>query len=201
MTDLVGSPDILMVWPRGNPEPPQRVPAGYSVAPLPPADDEAWIRIHRMAVPSFPTDKLESWLARYRELALPDAILVATDEASGERVATAGAIAHSKDGMFPGGGQLAWVATVPAHRGRGLARALSARSTARLMRDGYRRIFLSTGDDLTAAIGLYLDLGYLPCLYASDQPGRWRRICAAIGARYEPRRWMTVEEYNDDLGS
>ena len=93
--------------------------------------------------------------------------------------------------MFPRGGQLAWVATAPAHRGRGLATWLSTLATARLERDGYRRIFLCTGDDLTAAIRVYLRLGYVPCLYASDQRERWERICTAIGTPFTPDRWPT----------
>ena len=45
-------------------------------------------------------------------------------------------------------------------------------------------MFLCTGDDLTHAIGLYRQLGYLPCLYAADQPDRWSRICDIIGTRF-----------------
>jgi ribosomal protein S18 acetylase RimI-like enzyme len=126
---------------------------------------------------------------------LPDGILVATDDATEQPIATAGSIANSKGEMIPGGGQLAWVATVPEHRGRGLASWLSALATARLQRDGFRRIFVCTGDDLTAAIGIYLRLGYLPCLYASDQREPWAGVCETVGHRFEPDRWPTLEEY------
>ncbi len=115
--------------------------AGYSVRPLPRALDSWWIDIHRRAVPGFGVPDLESWLERYRSLALTRGILVATDNVSGDPVATAGSIANSKDGMFPDAGQLAWVATVPEHRRHGLAHWLCALATLRLQQDGFRRIF------------------------------------------------------------
>lgn len=194
MTDLVGSPDIIMVWPSGKSPDPLPV-SGYSVRVLPRSLDDWWIDIHRKAVPVWKAPDLARWLDRYRMLALPDGILVATDVATGSPVATAGSIANSKEGVFSQGGQLAWVATVPEHRGRGLASWLSALATIRLQRDGHGTIFLCTGDDLTSAIRVYLRLGYLPCLYASDQRDRWARICEAIGHPFEPDGWPTPQEY------
>jgi mycothiol synthase len=87
------------------------------------------------------------------------------------------------------------VATVPEHRGRGLATWVSALATRRLLEDGFRRVFLCTGDDMPDAIRVYLRLGYLPCLYASDQRDRWSCICESIGAPFAPDRWPTHEEY------
>jgi len=198
MTDRVGSPDILMVWPYRQAVPEAPLPDGYSLRSLGPREDQEWIRIHRLAVPSFGEAQLEGWLARYRELSLSNGILAAIDDSTGQPVATAGSIANSKQGMFPDGGQLAWVATIPGHQGRGLARALSAQATARLVRDGFRRVFLCTGDDLVPAIGLYRRIGYLPCLYAADQPDRWSRICSQLQVPFEPLRWPTLEEYTRD---
>jgi mycothiol synthase len=193
--DHVEDPDIILVWPHGRAAPATQPVDGYVVQALPRARDAWWVDVHRQAVPAWGEAQLRLWLERYRSLALQDGILVATDGETGAPAATAGSIAHDRDGLFPGGGQLAWVATVPAHRGRGLATWLSALATARLCRDGFTNIFLCTGDDLTAAIRVYLRLGYLPCLYASDQPKRWARICAAIGHPFEPVRWPTREAY------
>ena len=195
MSDLVASPDIIMVWPASREIPAPTPPAGYSARTLPRALDSWWIDIHRRAVPAFRVQDLGLWLERYRSLSLTQGVLVATDDATQEPVATAGSITNTKQGMFPNGGQLAWIATVPEHRGRGLAGWLSALATNRLQREGFERIFLCTGDDLTAAIRVYLRLGYLPCLYASDQPSRWARICEAIGTPFEPGHWPTLEEY------
>jgi len=72
MSDLIGSPDIIMVWPEGQsllgPEP----LAGYSVRSLPPEHDSWWIAIHRQAVPSFQVADLKEWLERFRSFALDE---------------------------------------------------------------------------------------------------------------------------------
>ena len=124
---------------------------------------------------------LEGWLERYRSLALPEGILVDTQDSNGEPVATAGSIANSKAEIGLSGGQLAWVATIPDHRGLGLARWLSAVATQRLLQEGFQSIFLCTGDDMPAAIRVYLSLGYAPYIYASDQQSRWDRIFKLVG--------------------
>jgi GNAT superfamily N-acetyltransferase len=162
---------------------------------LPPSLDEWWVEIHRKAVPTFKESDLRAWLAAYRRLALPDGILVATADDTQEPVATAGSLANSKDGMFPGAGQLGWVATIPEHRKRGLATWLSSLATIRLQDEGFPLIFLCTGEDMPRAIQVYLRLGYVPCLYASDQRARWARICETTGTAYVPDQWPTPEEY------
>lgn len=200
MTDLVGSPDIILVWPPGRdvlvPEPVE----GYSVQALPKARDAWWIDIHHQAIPQFKVSDLEGWLSTYRSLALENGILVATADETNEPVATAGSLANSKGEMFPEGGQLGWVATVPGHRGRGLATWLCAIATRRLREEGFRNVFLCTGDDMPAAVRVYLRVGYVPCLYASDQRDRWARICEATGSSFVPDEWPTPEEYLADRG-
>ena len=195
MSDLVGSPDIILVWPFGRDLSDPMPVAGYSARALPQALDSWWIDIHRKAIPAFKATDLERWLQRYRSLSLPEGILVATHDATGKPVATAGSLADPDRKMVPDGGQLGWVATVPAHRGRGLASWLCALATVRLHREGFRRVFLSTGDDMPAAIRVYLRLGYVPCIYAADQRDRWARICDATGTPFEPDQWPTSEEY------
>ena len=155
MADLVGNPDIILILPRLHEAVNLRPVDGYVAASLPSERDAWWIDIHRQAVPSFDRADLSAWLKRYRQLALPDGILVASDSATGTPVATAGCIVHTKNEMFPDGGQLAWVATIPEHRGCGLATWLSALATLRLQREGFERIFVCTGDDMPWAIHVY----------------------------------------------
>jgi hypothetical protein len=106
------NPNILLVWPRGLlAEPPEvHVPSGYALRVFRNGDEDAWIRIHRRAVPVWSESDLQGWLDRYLSLALPGGILFASQAKSGDTVATAGCIHHTRDGMFPFGGQLAWVA-------------------------------------------------------------------------------------------
>ena len=87
MTDLEGSPDIILVWPDGQSVPEPVPVTGYSVRSLPRAKDSWWIDIHREAVPTFKPLDLERWLERYRDLSLPEGILVATDDATGQPAA------------------------------------------------------------------------------------------------------------------
>ena len=190
MADLVGSPDIILLWPIGRElAEPTPVP-GYSIRALPAELDSWWIDIHRKAVPVWRREQLEAWLDRYRSLALKGGILVATEDSSGEPVATAGSIANSKKEVSLNGGQIAWVATVPEHRGLGLANWLCAVATQRLLQGNFQSIFLCTGDDMPAAISVYLRLGYIPYLYASDQEIRWKRICKLLEFPFTPEKWM-----------
>jgi len=188
-------PEVFLVWPGGKEVPRPTPVAGYTLQVLTPSRDPWWIEIHRRAVPTFVPADLEAWLQRYRRLALPGGILVAIEDGTGEPVATAGSLADSREGLFPDGGQLGWVATVPEHRGRGLSGWLCALATLRLQEEGFRRIFLSTGEDMPAAIRVYLRLGFVPCLLDMRQRDPWARICRAVGAPFDPERWPTREEY------
>jgi GNAT superfamily N-acetyltransferase len=186
------NPDIVLVWPKDRPPPVPSAIDGYRLRMASGSrDHDAWIEIHQRAVPTFGEPDLRGWLDRYQMLALPDGILLAEDEETGEAVSTAGALAHDAGGRFPGGGQVGWVATVPEHRGKGLATWLSSIVTARLIGEGFPHVVVVTGDDLLAAIRVYRGIGYLPYLYAPDQPERWRRICELAGLVYAPADWPT----------
>ncbi len=198
---MTRNPDILLVWPPRQSVPDLAPPPSINVRPLRPDEDSTWVELHQESVPTFTAGDLRTWLARYRELALESGNLLAEDHETNRPVATAGSIANDKDGMFPGAGQLAYVATVPSARRRGLATWLSALALRRLLTDGYRRIFVCTGDDLLPAIRIYLRLGFVPCLYAADQRERWQVICERIDAPYEPERWPDVAAYLGRTGT
>jgi len=188
------NPDILLILPEERiAQPPEvSLPDGYTVRTYEPRDGDAWVHIHRLAVPTFGVDRLRPWLERYLTLALPESILFASCLDTGELVATSGCIHQTRDGMFPFGGELAWVATMPEHQGRGLATALCAMCTRRLIDIGYTnvtvqtgddmlaamRVYLTvqTGDDMLAAMRVYLRLGFEPLLYEPDMEERWAVI-------------------------
>lgn len=77
--------------------------------------------------------------------------------------------------------ELGWVAVDPAHRGRGLGRAVTAAVVARLLAADHRRIVGSTQDARIHALRIYLGLGFRP-VERSDKADRW----AAALARVEP---------------
>ena len=69
---MIGDPDIILVWPKGKSAPDYVTSEGYSASPLGPVEDDIWMTIHRLAVPSFATADLHGWLSRYRNLALQE---------------------------------------------------------------------------------------------------------------------------------
>jgi mycothiol synthase len=186
-------PTLFLLWPPSRlADPPDvRLPEGYTLRTYQPGDEAAWRTIQNRAEPVARGVDLDSRLGKYLSALLPNGLFFAIHSASGEAVATAGALHNTRDGMFPFGGELGWVATVPAHQSRGLARALSAVATRRLIGAGYESIRVGTQDHRLPAIKLYLRLGYLPYLYAADMAERWRQICAQLNWPFTPDVWLT----------
>ena len=87
---------------------------------------------------------------------------------------------ENPDRWGPRTGQVHWVATDPAHRGRGLARA-AVSAALRWMRGPYDRAVLVTQVHRLPAIRLYLSLGFLPDLDAfPEMAARWAAVTAAL---------------------
>jgi len=66
------------------------------------------------------------------------------------------------DGLGPGDAELKRMYTVPAARGRGLARRMLRHLEAEAARAGLRRVVLETGTEQPEAIALYESEGYAP---------------------------------------
>ena len=129
------------------------------------------------------------FLARTLRGVLPDGVFVVEQMATGRLVATAMAT-HARHERHPSGGELGWVAADPDHSGRGLGKAVCTAALARYQAAGYRRVFLRTQDHRTPALKVYLDLGFQPLLYRSDQADRWRSICERLQHPFAPERWQ-----------
>lgn len=193
MFDDVTEP--ILVWPKERRVPRLRVPPGYCMCTAAPADDDAWVQVQCLAIPWSTEALAREWLAGYKDGLLDGGMLIAWEQTSCRPVATAGSLADSKREMFPSGGQLGYVATVPDHRRRGLGTWLCALATQRLLDEGLANVFLSTGEEMAAAIRTYIRLGYLPCLYAPDQHRRWEAICRRADLPFEPHAWPSRNEY------
>jgi mycothiol synthase len=187
---------LFLLWPpsRLTFPPDVRLPEGYSVRTYQRGDEATWRTIQNSAEPVLPGVDLDEQLTRYLSLLLPKGLFFAIHLGSGEAVATAGALHNTRDGMFPFGGELGWVATIPSHQSKGLGRAVSAAATRRLIDAGYESIRVGTQDHRLPALKVYLRLGYVPYLYAADMAARWLQICARLDWPFCPEECMVPGE-------
>ena len=181
-------PTLFLLWPLDRlTDPPEiRLPDGYALRTHQRVDEAMWRTIQNSAEPVLPGVDIDEQLKSYLSLLLPKGLFFAIHLASGAPVATAGALHNTRDGMFPFGGELGWVATIPAHQSKGLGSAVSAAATRRLIGAGYESIRVGTQDHRLPAIKVYLRLGYVPYLYDTDMAERWRQICAKLDWPFTP---------------
>ena len=171
---------LQMIWPQRLLESPPTpaVPDGYRLRSFRAEDKAAYLQV--MAKAGF-----EGWdddhLRKALDKVLPDGFFVVEHSATGMVVATAMAL-HNHTTDHPFGGEMGWVAADPAHRAKGLGRVVSAAVTARLLRAGYRDIYLRTDDFRLAAIKTYLRLGYEP-LANTDTMERWNKVYQQLGLK------------------
>jgi mycothiol synthase len=165
-----------MIWPadRLGARLDPAVPSGYELRPYQPGDEAGFFKVMELA--GFGVWTAES-LKPWRLKILPDGWFLIVYRATGEIVATTMAT-HNPTDLHPFGGELGWVAGHPAHAGRGLGLATCTAATARFLRAGYRRIYLSTDDFRLPAIKTYLKLGYVPfpATDSDDHPARWQAV-------------------------
>jgi mycothiol synthase len=154
------------------------IPSGYALRPFRAGDDDAYQDLFRLAWAD------ESALQHTKKHALSDGFLVIEHEVSGLLVASCVAFAPESP-EHPHDGSLGWLVTDPAHTRRGLATALAATVTTRLVEEGYAMPWLGTEDDRLAAIAIYLGLGWQPYLYNGGMEARWRAIFARLGLPFE----------------
>jgi mycothiol synthase len=186
---VVSSPpaQLEMVWPasRLDRPPPVRVPDGYALRTFRSEDARGYVELLRAAgFKDWTEENLGYWLGKV----LPDAFFIVTAAGGEAPVATAMG-SHNASERHPFGGELGWVATSPAHLGKGLGTAVCASVTARFLKAGYRRIYLKTDDFRLPAIKVYLRLGYVPLLFAPGMEERWRDVFAKLQTPFTPEPW------------
>lgn len=187
MSDSSEYQQLQMVWPEARLEtpPPIVVPPAYSLRTYRPGDETRFYEVMDLAGwPGWDDERLRPWKARI----LPAGWFMAVHEASAQIAATAMCL-HSHEDDHPFGAELGWVAGDPAHKGRGLGRAVCAAATARMIDIGYRSIHLYTEDWRPAALRIYLTIGYVPYLYTPAMLERWQAVCAEINWPFTPENW------------
>lgn len=169
---------LQMLYPPQRPTPPLAITVaeGYALRQYRPADLMPYIALMEKAgFGAWSTQRV----AETEYGILPDGFFVIEHIATHALVASAVA-RHSASAQHPGGAELGWVATDPAHRGKGLGSAVCAAATNLMIQRGYQRIYLLTDDFRLPAIKVYLKLGYQPFLFAPDMEARWRAIRAQL---------------------
>ena len=178
---------LRMVWPQDRlhalPDP--QVHPDYELRFYQPGDETAWYTV--MALAGF-TGWNQERVDALLQSVLQDGWFLAYHRATGELAASAIAC-HQPHALHPFGGALNWVAGHPAHQGKGLGWSVCAAVTARLLRAGYKNIYLLTDDWRLPAVKIYLKLGYQPFLFAPDMQARWEAVCAQLNWPFTPEVW------------
>jgi mycothiol synthase len=181
-------PAMYMVWPidRFPAAPELALPEGYVLRACREADLDA-IRTLLNADEPVPEAAWED----FRDRIIPGGAFLITQGGSGQPVATASAVHNPRATRyyFPFGGEVGYVTVDPAHRRRGLGRAIVARVVARLIEGGYRHIFVGVQGWRLAAVKCYLSLGFVPLLHHEALLPRWRRVCEQVGWTARESEW------------
>jgi len=178
-----------MVWPPqvlGAPPVPRLAP-GYGLRTYLPGDEPRFYEVMALSGwRGWDDERLKPWIARIP----PDGWWMVLHQASQTIVATAMAL-HDHTDHHPFGGELGWVASDPAHGGKGLGMAVCAAVTARLIAAGYRNIHLYSEDWRLPALKTYLRLGYIPFLYLPEMHDRWQSVCNQLAWPFRPEEWRS----------
>jgi len=180
---------LHMVWPEHllSAPPPVQLPTGYALCTYQAGDETRFFKVMELAGwPGWSTEKLQPW----RERILPQGWFMGIHDKSSEIVAT-GMAFRDRSEFGRQGGEIGWIATDPAHWGKGLGLAVSAAATTRLIEEGYHDIHLYTEDWRLAALKTYLKLGYIPFLHMPEMLERWRTICAQLQWPFTPEKWKS----------
>jgi GNAT superfamily N-acetyltransferase len=154
-------------------------PGGYALRQFCPSDEIRYDDLFHLAFED--SDRF----SEIRERTLEQGFFVVEHLASRDLVASCVAMRGSSSPRHPEAGQLGWLVTDPSHVGKGLGSIVAASVTNRLLMEDYARPFLGTEGMRTAAISIYLKLGWRPYIYRSEMEARWRSILDRLGRKHE----------------
>ena len=156
----------------GFPEPP--MPEGYSTRLWGPGDEKTWVRVqaasekfHKMTMESF-----EREFGKGRP-ALGDRQFFLVSP-GGEDVGTITAWCAGPQ-WGPNWGLIHWVAIVPDHQGKKLAKPMMA-VAMRKLRELHASACLNTSSARIPAIKVYLDFGFKPNMQTKDAAEAWAEV-------------------------
>jgi GNAT superfamily N-acetyltransferase len=111
--------------------------------------------------------------------ALPNRMVFLLDEQK-QPIGTATAwLDENFDGKLYG--RIHWVAMLPEHQGRGLAKPLMSITCARLRELGHQRACLRTSTGRIPAIHLYRKFGFVPFIRNAEEAADWNAVPVQFG--------------------
>lgn len=165
---------LEMVRPLSRLAPVPSTPEGYILRQIREHEEESYNELFNLAF----QDR-----GRFSEICsrtLPEGFFVVEHQSSGDLVASCLAFHGSSSPRHPQAGQLGWLVTDPRHTNKKLGTIVAAAATNRLTSEGFMRPFLGTEDFRSAAIAIYLNLGWVPYLYSKGMEQRWRAILTEL---------------------
>src|SRR5512143_1510720 len=157
MTDSI--PQLRMGFTRFDELPAPSVPDDYAIRTFREGDEDGWLSVLGTGGwDPWNRERLDAMLAGGHAVVPRDGIVFATRD---ERIVGA-ACMTLHGGEIKAAAEIGWVVVDPAHRGRGLARAIVLAMLGLVRERGYRYAFLRTEPFRVPAIKLYLKLGFAP---------------------------------------
>lgn len=160
------------------------VPPGYGLRTWRDGDERAW-----GAIMESPDGIGTNWTVQaVREKLVsrpqfqPDSVFFATFDTDGDApVASAASWRHPEEERSRG--YVHMVASLPAHRGKGLGRLVTLATLHHMRRHGFKDARLETDDFREAAVRTYLRLGFVPQYVddpLSDHQARWSAVLRRV---------------------
>lgn len=179
---------LYLCWPDGLRPPDVDAPDGYALRTSRLTDRDREAVTSLLDAGAWTPDEAD--FEAFRDSALPNGCFVAVERATNAVVGTCSAVhkPNAGDRHFPFGGALAYLVVDPEHRREGVGRALAAAATRRLLDAGYDSVRAGVDPDRYAALALFLNAGYAPCVLGGGDVGRWRDAFDYLGLPFDPER-------------
>ncbi len=178
-------PQLRMGFTRFDELPEPRVPSGYALRTFREGDEDGWLSVLGTGGwDAWDRARLDTMLTGGHAEVPRDGIVFATSD---ERIVGA-ACTTLHGGAALTAAEIGWVVVDPAHRSRGLARAIVLAMLGLVRERGYRYAFLRTEPFRVPAIKLYLDLGFEPEMVDPAHPAWWAGLRGQLD---EERRHRT----------